>query len=67
MNDGFKELNDKLDILSNSNMARILSVQTQNTKEINKKLDKYIEKNEVEHKKFDYEISDTKMKLKFAR
>ena len=67
MNDGFKELNDKLDILSNSNMAQILSVQTQNTKEINKKLDKYIEKNEVEHKKFDYEISDTKMKLKFAR
>ena len=46
---------------------QILSVQTQNTKEINKKLDKYIEKNETEHKRFDYEIADTRMKIKFAR
>ena len=31
------------------------------------KIDKYIEKNETEHKKFDYEIADTRMKIKFAR
>ena len=67
INTGFKEINNKLDILTNSNMAQILSVQTQTTKEINRKIDKYIEKNEVEHKKFDYEISETKMNIKFAR
>ena len=34
---------------------------------MNEKLDKYITQNEIEHKKFDYEIAETKMKLKFAR
>lgn len=67
MENGFAEVNNKLDVLANSNMAQILISQTQSTKEINEKLDKYIAKNEIEHKKFDYEIADTKMKLKFAR
>ena len=67
MDNGFAEVNNKLDVLANSNMAQILISQTQSTKEINEKLDKYIAKNEIEHKKFDYEIADTKMKLKFAR
>ena len=50
-----------------SNIAQILIAQTKNTKELNEKIDKYIEKNETEHKKFDYEIADTRMKIKFAR
>lgn len=48
-------------------MAQMLLIQTNSIKEINQKLDKYIEKNEVEHKKFDYEISNLNVKLKFAR
>ena len=67
MDKGFEDINNKLDILKNSNMAQILNAQTQNTKEITEKLDKYIEKNEVEHKKFEYDIADIKMKLRFAR
>ena len=67
MDKGFAEVNNKLDILTNSNMAQILMSQNQSTKEMNEKLDKYITQNETEHKKFDYEIAETKMKLKFAR
>ena len=67
MDKGFAEVNNKLDILTNSNMAQILMSQNQSTKEMNEKLDKYITQNEIEHKKFDYEIAETKMKLKFAR
>lgn len=54
-------------LITNSNMAQMLLIQTNSIKEINQKLDKYIEKNEVEHKKFDYEISNLNVKLKFAR
>ena len=64
---GFEDINNRLDVLTNSNLAQILNAQTRNTKEITDKLDRYIVKNEREHKKFDYEIADTKMKLKFAR
>ena len=78
VDNGFKEINDKvdeesrkinnkLDVITNSNMAQILSAQTNNMKQMNQKLDKYIEKNEVEHKKFDYEISNLEMNLKFVR
>ena len=67
MNKGFREINDKVDVLTNSNLAQILNAQTRNTKEITDKIDRYIVKNERDHKKFDYEIADTKMKLKFAR
>ena len=67
MDKGFEEVNNKLDIVVNSNIAQILVAQTKNTKELNEKIDKYIEKNETEHKKFDYEIADTRIKLKFAR
>ena len=64
---GFEDINNRLDVLTNSNLAQILNAQTRNTKEITDKLDRYIVKNERDHKKFDYEIADTKMKLKFAR
>ena len=67
MDKGFEQVNNKLDIVVNSNIAQILIAQTKNTKELNEKIDKYIEKNETEHKKFDYEIADTRMKIKFAR
>ena len=64
---GFEDINNRLDVLTNSNLAQILNAQTRNTKEITDKLDRYIVKNERDHKKFEYEIADTKMKLKFAR
>jgi len=48
-------------------MAQMLLNQTKSMKDMNQKLDKYTQKNEVEHKKFDYEISDLNMKLKYAR
>ena len=64
---GFEDINNSLDVLTNSNLAQILNAQTRNTKEITDKLDRYIVKNERDHKKFEYEIADTKMKLKFAR
>ena len=67
MDKGFEQVNNKLDIVVNSNIAQILIAQTKNTKELNEKIDKYIERNETEHKKFDYEIADTRMKIKFAR
>ena len=64
---GFEDINNRLDVLTNSNLAQILNAQTRNTKEITDKLDRYIVKNERDHKKFDYEIADTRMKIKFAR
>ena len=64
---GFEDVNNRLDVLTNSNLAQILKTQTQSAKEITEKLDKYIVQNERDHKKFDYEIADIKMKLRFAR
>ena len=57
MEDELLKINDKLDIVTNVNMAQILSEQTRTRKEITEKLDRYISKNDVEHKKFDYRIS----------
>ena len=55
------EILKRLDIISNVNMAQILNEQTKTRIEINKKLDDFIKINEVEHKKFEYEIAKLKM------
>lgn len=49
------------------NQSKIFLTQTKSMKDMKQKLNKYIPKNEVAHKKFYYEISDFNMKLKFAR
>ena len=56
----------ELHIIKNVNMAKILEVQLQMMEElerINKELGKHIQKNEVQHKKFEYEIVDLKYKV----
>jgi hypothetical protein len=45
----------------NINTARILENQTKNHKEIMERLEKYEIKNELEHKRLDYEISKLKV------
>lgn len=51
------------------NMAQMINLQTQVIKELretNKKLDKYINENEVEHKKFEYKIANLEWKTKIT-
>ena len=61
MNMNFKKLNDKLDGVTNSNIAQILSNQTKFQNEVNKK-NKY---NELEHKKFDCRITELELKKRY--
>ena len=55
-------LEDKIDIVSNVNVARILNEQTQMRMELNKKIDTLILKNELDHKRIDYKIAELNMK-----
>ena len=51
------------------NLTSIIKLQmefSKQQKETNKKLDKYLEKNEVEHKKFECEIANSEWKNKIA-
>ena len=52
-----KKINDKLDIMTNVNMAQILREQTRTRKEINYKIDQFMLQNNVEHKQFAYQIA----------
>ena len=88
MDQRFTKIEDKLDIITNTNLAQILNVVTETRKElkeaknklgqtrikdevietrekINDKLDKHIEKNEFEHKKFDYKLAEMELKYKY--
>ena len=58
-------IDNKVDVIANSNIAHILYELTRINTDINKKLDTAIEENQVEHKKFEYEISKLNMESKF--
>lgn len=53
-------IEQKVDIMVNINTARILQNQTNNHKEIIKKIDKYEKNNELEHSRLNYEICKLK-------
>lgn len=57
-------IDNKVDVIANSNIAHILYELTRINTDINKKLDTAIEENQVEHKKFEYEISKLNMESK---
>ena len=57
-------IDNKVDVIANSNIAHILYELTRINTDINKKLDTAIEENQVEYKKFEYEISKLNMESK---
>lgn len=61
MNLNFKKLNDKLDGVTNSNLAQILVNQTNFKNEINKKTTY----NELEHKKLDCRITELELQGRY--
>ena len=68
-----KKSDNKLEITTNSNLAQILVEQAREhkeqekfSKELIEKIDSYMMKNEVEHKKFEYKIADIEMKQKIV-
>ena len=61
MNANFKKINDKLDGVTNSNIAQILSNQTKFKNQINNKTTY----NELEHKKFDCRITELELQRKY--
>ena len=72
MDQRFARIENKLDIMTNTNMAQILSKLTETKEEvartkeeITNKLDKHIEKNEFEHKRFDYKLAEMELKYKY--
>lgn len=62
----FENLENKIDIVTNVNLAQILNEQTRTRNEITKKLDEYIIKNEFEHKRFDYKLAELEMKFGYT-
>lgn len=65
MDQRFAKIENKLDIITNTNLAQILNKLTETKEELSNKLDKHIEKNEFEHKKFDYQLADMELKYKY--
>ena len=72
MDQRFAKIENKLDIITNTNLAQILNKLTETKEEVaetkeelTNKLDKHIEKNEFEHKKFDYQLAEMKIKYKY--
>ena len=72
MDERFARIEDKLDIMTNTNLAQILNKLTETKAEVTEtkeeltiKLDKHIEINEFEHKKFDYKLADMELKYKY--
>ena len=63
MDENFKKINDKLDGVTNSNIAQILSNQTNFKNKINKE-NTY---NKLEHKKFDCRITELELQEKYHR
>ncbi len=63
------EIKECIHEIKDVNMTSMIKLQMetiQEIKETNEKLDKYIQKNEVEHKKFEYEIANLEWKDKIA-
>lgn len=58
-----KSVEQKVDIMTNINTARILNQQSKNHKEILKKIDEYELKNELEHSRLNYEICKLKVNI----
>lgn len=69
--DGIKqkvdELQEKMDIMTNVNLAKILEHQVETRKELNDKLDRFILQNNLEHKQFAYQIAQLEMKNGITR
>ena len=72
MDERFERIEDKLDIMTNANLAQILNKLTETKTEVTEtkeeltsKLDKHIEKNEFDHKRFDYHLAEMKLKYKY--
>lgn len=70
----FKRVEDKLEIITNTNIAQILKTVTETKvelgetkEEITTKLDEYIEKNELEHKKFECRLADIEIRYKYGK
>ena len=61
----FEEIENKLDVITNVNLAQILNEQTRTRIELNKKLDNYIAKNELEHKKIEYALTNANIDIKY--
>ena len=62
-----RELKNEVHKIGTTNMTTLINQQTSFSKqqrEMNEKLDKYLDKNEVEHKKFEYEIANLEWKIK---
>ncbi len=65
-----KEIKGEMHTIQDINMTSLIKLQMQTIQEIkktNQKLDKYIQKNEVEHKKFEYQIADLEWKSKITK
>ena len=60
VNGRLDRLENKVDIMANVNVAKILEQQTQMRQELNNKIDQYMLQNNLEHKKFDYQIEKKK-------
>ena len=61
----FEGIENKLDVITNVNLAQILNEQTRTRIELNKKLDNYIAKNELEHKKIEYALTNANIDIKY--
>ncbi len=63
------DIKENIHQIKDVNMTSMIKLQMdmhKELKETNQKLDKYLEKNEVEHKKFEYEIANLEWKNKIA-
>ena len=58
-------IDNKVYVISNSNIAQILYELTRINTEMNEKLNNFMEVNQVEHKKFEYEISKLGLEIKY--
>lgn len=68
--DEVHEMKKELHRYGTTNMTILINQQTEFSKQLkqtNEKLDKYLQKNEVDHKKFEYEIAELEWKTKMVR
>ena len=67
--DEVHDMKEMMHEIKDVNMTSMIKLQMETMQEIrktNQKLDQYLEKNEVEHKKFEYEIANLEWKSKIA-
>ena len=67
--DEVHDMKEMMHEIKDVNMTSMIKLQMETMQEIrktNQKLDQYLEKNEVEHKKFEYEIANLEWKNKIA-